>query len=586
MLFDEIYDFLEKNVSLYKFYSLHSEITKICKNYSVSNKEQELIDVEFAIFGIADNFNLEREKWMDKAYKIIDKHLDYVANRAENSKNSLLKAVYSEILFYSANKKYKKYVNMAADFYLEAVKIFHGNLKKIPNDFYQLNNLIDKTLHLFLCANKDTHPIKKEIKQIIATCKKSGQEYIFIIPLIIELMLKYKKIFKKADYKGIDDIFWECIKKKIKNKEYQYVINVIDLGKKIDEKTGKLSYPWVEEKCKCYEKLIKKEKNPIVACGHCINAIQAYNSMDVISKRKQNIEILYSSLKDKIILPTHHYKTEISGFIEYADDILKLTPPEIYRYLATSKQLFPAKNILEKNEGFLSSLFTSVYLDYNSHPAKISNNELLNDRYLSNYRSVWQLCEKTIHRIFFKGIETKKLNLQNTIAYLFKHSQMFDLQTKKIGGKKIKYNWSSSIIRIFETYFNEAELFIKNSEIHYPHLIEITDSLVLRFEAFLRLFLENYKQPSITTSNEQDIVREKDINLLLYDKFIISKLTFEDLLYFRYLFVAKEGQNLRNNVAHSLLIPEQYTFELFNLVFFAFLRLSKYDISNSLRKKS
>ena len=95
MLFDEIYDFLEKNVSLYKFYSLHSEITKICKNYSVSNKEQELIDVEFAIFGIADNFNLEREKWMDKAYKIIDKHLDYVANRAENSKNSLLKAVYS-----------------------------------------------------------------------------------------------------------------------------------------------------------------------------------------------------------------------------------------------------------------------------------------------------------------------------------------------------------------------------------------------------------------------------------------------------------------------------------------------------------
>lgn len=163
------------------------------------------------------------------------------------------------------------------------------------------------------------------------------------------------------------------------------------------------------------------------------------------------------------------------------------------------------------------------------------------------------------------------------------NSCLFDIQEKKFNEKKVKYNWSSNLIRIFETYFQEMETSIKNPKIYYPHLVEITESLVLRFETLLRLILEAYEEPSITSKvkvKEKGIIREQDINALLYNEFLMKLLSFEDILYFRYLFVAHQGYNLRNDIAHGLLIPGQYTVELFNLVFFAFLRLAKYSIPN------
>ena len=130
------------------------------------------------------------------------------------------------------------------------------------------------------------------------------------------------------------------------------------------------------------------------------------------------------------------------------------------------------------------------------------------------------------------------------------------------------------------------ETSIKNPKIYYPHLIEITESLVLRFETLLRLILEAYEEPSITSKvKEKGIIREQDINALLYNEFLMKLLSFEDILYFRYLFVAHQGYNLRNDIAHGLLIPGQYTVELFNLVFFAFLRLAKYNIPNKKTNK-
>lgn len=579
---DEIYRFLEDITTFDKLHYISFEIRKLTSSNTLSEQEQELVDTECAIFDIICDIGCSRKDWMDKAYDIIDSHLNYVEERANNTNNIILKAVYSEILFYSTNKKYKKYVSLASDSYIILLKTFHKNLVKNENNIYSLKNLIDKTTHLIQSANKNNSELKSEIKSIIYTCTKLDSKFIPLIKILIEVMIKYKKVFKKKDFIGIDDIFWNCIRKKIKEKEYQYVIDIIDLGKEIDKKLGKLSYPWIEEKCKCYENIIKQQTNPHIACSWCVDAIEAYRSMDTLSKRINNIEKIYTNLKDKFEFSSTNYKVDITNHLKYADLILNYEPIKIFHYLSFSKDLFPTKKALTSQKGFLTRYFTTVYLDNNSHPTKIENNEILNDLYLSNYRFIWQDCEIIIQKVFIDGIKNKKITLQSLISYLLDYSCFFDIQIKKSNGKRIKYNWSSSIIRIFEIYFNEMELSINNPKKYYPHLVEITDSLVLRFEALLRLYLDSHKEPSITTKvTEPHIIREKDINTLLYDDFIIKKFTFEDLLYFRYLFVAHQGYNLRNDIAHSLLIPNQYTVELFNLVFFAFLRLSKYYIPNT-----
>ncbi len=49
----------------------------------------------------------------------------------------------------------------------------------------------------------------------------------------------------------------------------------------------------------------------------------------------------------------------------------------------------------------------------------------------------------------------------------------------------------------------------------------------------------------------------------------------DDILLFKHTFT-KDGMNVRNNVAHGLYLPEDYTKEIAVLVFLSVLRLCKY----------
>lgn len=368
MTIKSVYNFLEKIDSFESLYTISTSIRDIVKDKKPTKNEQTYIDVECAIFDITNQIGCCRKDWMDKAYHIIDKELDYIVKRIKNTNNIFLKAIYSEILFYSENTEYRKYVNLAADSYLSIIKGCHMEIDKYIENLYEFFNLIDKVIHLTKSANKNIEGIKKEIKAILNTSASKDANFVPLIRHIIETMLNNKKIFNKNDFDKIDDIYWKSIKKKIKEKDYQYVINTIDLGLRIDERRGKLSYPWLEEKCKCYEYIIKNQTNPVLACSFCIEAIESIKSLDYTSKHIHNIEKQYMSLKNKIILPSHDTKVDITHFIEYADTILEYEPFQILDYLSNSKYLFPQKEVLEKPHGFLTNYFPATYLDHNSHP--------------------------------------------------------------------------------------------------------------------------------------------------------------------------------------------------------------------------
>ena len=146
--------------------------------------------------------------------------------------------------------------------------------------------------------------------------------------------------------------------------------------------------------------------------------------------------------------------------------------------------------------------------------------------------------------------------------YKEKDSRIISLH-KKNGGLSDARNYGMKYVTGEYIFFLDSDDYIKSET------IETLINLSLKYQA--------------------DIVQGgfyyKYENYLLYDEFIIEKFDFNDLLYFRYLFIAKEGWNLRNEIAHGVLIPEQYTVELFNWVFFAFLRLAKYDFPTAERNR-
>lgn len=586
MSLQEIHEYLENNVKILDHLYDFAQFIISRKAESLTDTDKTKIDIENAIFSIIEHIKTKRLDWMNKAYEIISQDYDYVAQRIEHTQNSLLKAIYSEILYYSNVPQFKSYIKYAVENYYNVLQIFYTELSdKSTEDFiHSMIDIIRKLLHLAVISK--TSKIK-DIKALIIKLTLVDNN----IPLshylkvsIISEMLEYNKTFKKADFEGIDDIFWDLVQRKFKEKDYHYVISIISqYAHEIDKKRGKLSYPWDDTMGKCFEKSMAIADSNLVARHWCINAIKHYTRLNKYTNKIKLLEQKYVSFKDKLEFSELGGKIDNTPFIDLAKDILKLKPVEIFKMLSASNIFYPPLENLKNQYSTFDDIFPTSYLDHNMHPSKISDLKTEQDLYLTNYRMFWQLYQTTIQYIFIEGVKENKFNLKDLINYLMDCSSFFDLITKSISKNKwIRYNWSATIISIFETYFKELEKWFENPEEYYPYLVTITDSFVLKFETWIRYYLECYKQPTISSlPQENGIIREKDLNYLLYDDFIIKKFDFNDLLYFRYLFIAKEGWNLRNDIAHGILNPKQYTVELFNWVFFAFLRLSKYDFPNT-----
>ena len=435
-------------------------------------------------------------------------------------------------------------------------------------------------------------PVQKDIKKFILELVHIDSNvtlYHYLIVTIISQMLEYNKLFKKTVFDGIDDIFWNLANLKFKAGDYHYVISIVEkYASKIDDKRGKLSYPWDDLLGKSLVKSMDTANSNMAARYWCVDAIKHYaRLMNKYTNKVKQLEQKYITFKDKLEISEFRQSIDTEPFINTAKDVLNNKPIDIFKILSASNIFYPTLDSLKNKYGCLTDIISTSYLDHNMHPAKISSSKTEQDVLLRNYSNFWQLYQITVQYIFIEGVRENKFNVQDLMTFLINYSCFFDLIPKSVSrNKRIKYNWSATIISIFETYFNEMHKWFKNPKMYYPYLVTITESLVLKFETWIRHYLACHKQPTISSiPQENGIIREKDLNFLLYDDFIIKKFDFNDLLFFRYLFIAKEGLNLRNEIAHGVLIPEQYTVEIFNYVFFAFLRLAKYVFPTAERNK-
>lgn len=587
----EIHKYLENNVKILNYLYSITEFIHSKKSDNFSDDIKTKIDIESAIFAIVEDIKNKRLDWMDKAYSTIAQNYEYIEQRIKNTSNFLLKAIYSEILYYSNDSQYRNYIQQTVDNYFivlkEAVKDLSNSSSE--NLVHSLIAILKKLLHLAVISKS---PVQKDVKKFILELVRIDSNvtlYHYLIVTIISQMLEYNKLFKKSDFAGIDDIFWNLVNLKFNTGDYHYVIGIVEkYAHKIDDKRGKLSYPWDDLLGKSLVKSMDTANSNMAARSWCIDAIKHYTRlMNKYTNKVKQLERKYITFKDKLEISEFRHSIDTKPFIDVAVDILKYEPVDIFKILSASNIFYPTLDSLKNKYGCLTDIISTSYLDHNMHPAKISSSKTEQDVLLRNYANFWQLYQITVQHIFIEGIRENKFNVQDLMTFLMNYSSFFDLIPMSVSkNKRIKYNWSATIISIFKTYFDEINKSFENPQIYYPYLVTITDSLVLKFETWIRHYLSCHKQPTISSiPQENGIIREKDLNYLLYDDFVIEKFDFNDLLFFRYLFIAKEGMNLRNEIAHGILIPEQYTVELFNYVFFAFLRLSKYVFPASERNK-
>lgn len=509
--------------------------------------------------------------WGDHCYPNINKfdndYENYLKQRFNDTPNNILKNMYLTII-------------LNLDLNHKDVRLFIDKSLNILNHYLTSENNVELTNDLLITTFYKCLSFrykKDEIKLLIIKYVKAEFNDMFNIKYLIEVMLSKKKVFKKEDFEGLDDICWDCAQ----NSTSRTTIELLSLGQKISRKLQSNKYNWFNEMGKTYEKLAEeREDSKLIQIKHLSDAIDYYNK----GKNPQKVE--ESSIKLK--KAQNEFEPIKLSMKFNADEAVNAIITKIYEKIPLSSNKFLEFLIHSKNE-FLIPKLEKDDKNYNSFndvtpilaassQLKLDNNHNINQIINSDNKEEsirdsnhWQYSlSLKFHEIFLREIFIYAFDLEiftydSVITYLTNCQKFLNISDN---GKPLLYYFKP----IIEEYFKQLELGLSNEEENYVLFI---DSIVSKLEFLVRKLCEIYdinmlKPQGNGTTSER----------LLHDFFNDTKfkevLLENDYDFLKYVLL-KPGLNLRNNAAHGFDL-RIYTFNNANLLLLCFFRLLKYFI--------
>lgn len=226
----------------------------------------------------------------------------------------------------------------------------------------------------------------------------------------------------------------------------------------------------------------------------------------------------------------------------------------------------------------------------------------LKDDYVENGSSINRVTRTSANNLVYKESSiSEMINLQlikqGIIDNLFnffieKEDTSFDVFLDHFELKRAWFSNSEihelilpALFHFYENYKLDIEKQKANETIATINYVLPLDSLVLKFEGLIRLFLE--KKESITIIENKGEVKENIKIFKMLEQFENSlngdeKGRFKDLdkPYFEHIFGSEE-LNLRNEIAHSFFKKEYYSFKKVIYIIEAISRIGKYSILNT-----
>jgi hypothetical protein len=353
---------------------------------------------------------------------------------------------------------------------------------------------------------------------------------------------------------------------------------------------------WYEKSGATYEaEMLKRtdDTSKMMPMHWCEKAIAQYQLAGNTEKEK-SLHVKYAELRKEFTLDTYSHELDRNAMTDWYNELdrkakylVKSNEIEVLlNYLSGGNDIFPnitwlKENADKKDKSFLDTISISKADTNKNFSKKIISDE---DH---NWNSIFETYDYYINfhalpllrRIFVYGFTSRKISHKTIMLFLQQNSWMgCTLVSKDSGGNEIRYNWLSLIAPALHNFFLEFETLLF-SESNRINLVLSVDSLVLKFEGLLRDFARLLAVP--TTVLAKGNMREMYIDELLELDEIKTYFDENDMLLFRYIFVSKNGMNLRNNIAHAFLHFGQYSIEQMVLMIMALLRLAKYTVDTS-----
>lgn len=611
---NDIYDHIEKNDIDYNNSShiakLFQQLRDLKRNEDQKDEAQKAQwETDFFSFTIWNGdlnpiFSGANEKGEKIEYPSLenfdDAAYDYLINRLNISKNPLIKARYSTILW-SSPKKHGKYAKIATDSFLELTKSYVKKDKSEPQKDWGYKALlsIENAYRIGLKSKQNVNSLKSGIIRLINNFNSKSSSSFLLKSELMGLMLNEKKTFVKEDFLGLEKVCNDVYIDLIARNDFHSAIIILTLGEKIDNKIGCNTYNWKELIAETYESLMEKaiQNDNFLALKFCLNAIDNYKKIKSLKKIKE-LEQKYKTIQDNIEFK--EIKFEFKGYDKHlvqikkeVDEISKFNSSDIISYLMECNDfLLPSSEFLNNHADKITkdlpllAMCSRVNFDPRGHPAESyvatddkKHNEKL--RYYNLYINF--VTNLFLYFLFVESVQKEKLSAEIIINFLRKHSWIGVKFINKVNGKDVERDWIALIAPSLYSYFNELKINIINPKTPSNFILSM-DSLVLKLEGLIRDFcrLNGITTFSSHTENNEPIAREKSINKLLNDEKLKEIISEEDLFFLRYLLIDQGGYNLRNEIAHSLISIEDYNLYPMNLLLLAFLRLAKYNFKEKM----
>lgn len=521
----------------------------------------------------------------------------YLIQRLMDSSQPVLKARYAHLLWCSPRKKID-HARIAIDSYLSMVKEYEHWDKVAPEKRLglQITKPIRNAYALAIRTKYHISETKTEMLRLIKHFNFGSNWSFRVRQELIKVALNDKKHFKNEELAGFQDVCWRLIKTGMRSKnegQVQDTIDIIDLGQQIDQRIKQESYNWYLAKAKCCEKKIQmREEGDLAVPSFCLEAIENYRKAGKETKVRE-LEREYPKLAASCRLACIKVTVDMTQTVRQAQNLAKevaeLSPQEVVHYLIHQSELLPRYDRISKMiqsdavEPFLMDAVSSVIDDrghlkeYSATQEEREKREIL--RIFGQELDLHYL--PVMHEVILKAIQQEKLSASILRDYFNERSWLGkDLKGQSPTRDMYRYRLWDILEPSLVGYFEKTRQW-QLGHTSEPNLILEIDSLTLKFEGLLRDLLRLDDVPTFKQKGQGDgLAEERYIgNLLDKHKDAMKRLfSQDDLLFLQFMFSEASGYDLRNRIAHCLMLAKDYSIDYMHLLLLALLRFSKYDL--------
>ncbi|GEM_PF-1444409 len=526
------------------------------------------------------------------------KEYDYLHSRLEATQNPILKARYSHILWCSPKYKHRDVARTAVDSYLLSLTIFENQQIENPTAHYG-HNLLSTLINAHSLAYQTewrTDEVKAEILRIILDFPFDNPASMSVRNSLIQYMLRETRKFGKDDFRNIDTLCWKLAEVLIAHRREELAVDFLDLGERVESKTGRQSDCWARKKAECHETLMERFRHTPNEFIHWEDALTEYRRVPDPSKVSE-LESKYYGVVGR--MPVGNISAEVD-LTKYLNNVKALAvemaqhgADGILCFLSEDRGFLPNLEDLERivedrDQGrTILDLVGVGVTDERGHQAQHFTNSGEKTRLDTLVYSQIQLecfTIELVRELLKAGIEYAGLSAATVLEYLEVNTWIGRHFCRRLPGRRVKeYRWLDLVAPSVTHCMADLTAFLQNpSEIR--HCVLGVDSLTLKLEGLLRDLCHSH---GITTwkmvndPNGKTIFRERDLKNLLYDPNTENLLDRGDHLFLRLLLVEQAGYNLRNRIAHALVMSHSdYTPEYCLWGLLALLRLAKYEVGD------